>query len=364
MPIEVGVWKMGGTPKRVRFSSIETEKRFENVLAQDLSLLDPDLLLIGRQVPTAFGKFIDMLTIDREGNLTVIELKRSKTPREVVAQVLDYGSWVRGLEDDDIANIFEAFQQKYDLERKTSLDKAFCEKFGVDEMPDTLNEAHELMVVAAELDDSTERIINYLTDFGVSVNAVFFRFFKDGENEFLTRAWLIEPEQVEAKVVEKREKLSWNGEFYVCFGANAKNRDWEEARRYGFISAGGGRWYTKSLEKLHEGARIWVYIPGTGYVGVGRILEKSVPVSEFLIDDDHGKSVPITNSPLAIAKSSADDPEEMEHLVKVGWIKTVPVAEAVLEKGFFSNQNSAAKPRAKNWQHTVDRLHVRFGVTD
>ncbi len=148
------------------------------------------------------------------------------------------------------------------------------------------------------------------------------------------------------------------------FDAFQQNRNWEEARRYGFISAGGGRWYTKSLEMLHEGARIWVYIPGTGYVGVGRILEKSVPVSEFLIDDDHGKSVPITNLPLAIAKSNVDDPEKMEHLVKVEWIKTVPVAEAVLEKGFFANQHSAAKPRAKKWQHTVDRLRVGFGVTD
>ena len=54
----------------------------------------------------------------------------------------------------------------------------------------------------------------------------------------------------------------------------------------------------------------------------------------------------------------------MEHLVKVEWIKTAPVSEAVLEKGFFGNQNSAAKPRSKKWQHTVDRLRVRFGVTD
>ena len=159
-------------------------------------------------------------------------------------------------------------------------------------------------------------------------------------------------------MVEKREKLSWNGEFYVCFGANAEHRDWEEARKYGFISAGGGRWYTKSLEMLHEGARIWVYIPGTGYVGVGRVLEKSVPVSEFLVDDNHGKSVPITNLPLAIAKSGSDDPEKTEHLVRVEWIKTIPVSEAIHEKGFFGNQNSAAKPRSKKWQHTVARLRV------
>jgi hypothetical protein len=113
MPIEVGIWRMGERPQRIDFSAIETEKRLEDVLASDLGILDPNLLLIGRQVPTAYGKFIDLLAVDREGNVVVIELKKDRTPREVVAQVLDYGSWVRSLEEDDIAGIFEAYTQRY-----------------------------------------------------------------------------------------------------------------------------------------------------------------------------------------------------------------------------------------------------------
>ena len=366
MPIEVGLWKMGEMPQRVEFSAMETEKRLEDVLARDLSILDPDLLLIGRQVPTAYGKFVDLLAIDREGNLVVIELKRDKTPREVVAQVLDYGSWVRDLEDDDIATIFDAFKQKYyPHENTTSLDEAFCKYFSVEEMPEAINETHELVVVAAELDDSTERIINYLTEFGVAVNAVFFRFFKDGESEYLSRAWLIEPDQVEAKVVEKREKLPWNGEYYVSFGGNPV-RDWDEACKYGFISAGGGSWYTKSLGMLNEDARIWVNVPGEGYVGVGRVVQKAVPIDDFLADDGNGNKVPITDLSLMISQATtvSQQPEKAEHLVRVEWIKTVPVSEAIKEKGFFGNQNSAAKPRSKKWPHTVERLKARLGVND
>ena len=114
MPIEVGLWKLGDRPEPVSFERLESESRLEDLLAQEIGIADPSLLLIGRQVPTAHGKFIDLLAIDGDGNLVVLELKRNRTPREVVAQLLDYGSWVRTLEDDDIAAIFDRFLQKYD----------------------------------------------------------------------------------------------------------------------------------------------------------------------------------------------------------------------------------------------------------
>ena len=55
-------------------------------------MLDPDLLVIGRQVPTGFGGTVDLLCLDPTGALVVVELKKGKTPREVTAQALDYAS--------------------------------------------------------------------------------------------------------------------------------------------------------------------------------------------------------------------------------------------------------------------------------
>ena len=366
MPIEVGIWKLTGshTTERVLFSPMKNESRLEDVLDGDISILDPRLLIIGRQVLTAYGKFIDLLAMDADGKLVVVELKRDRTPRDVVAQLLDYGSWVRTLADEDIASIFDAYLLKYHPDQVgTSLDQAFCKRFGVKEMPESLNDGHELIVVASELDGSTERIVNYLADeYGAAINAVFFRFFKDGNAEYLSRVWLIDPSEAEVKVDEKGGDEPWNGEFYVSFG-DGDTRRWSDALQYGYIAAGGGSWYSNTLNQLGPNDRIWVNVPGQGYVGVGRVVEKATPITEFMLADASGKPRPIkdivNSTPLATVPS-----EELEYYVKVEWIKAVPLDQAIKEKGFFGNQNSAAKPKVKKWVHTIERLKKRFEILD
>jgi RecB family endonuclease NucS len=69
----------------------------EGWIAKQPELLGLEILVIGRQVASDFGGRIDLLGIDADGNLVIVELKRDRTPREIVAQVLDYASWVAGL---------------------------------------------------------------------------------------------------------------------------------------------------------------------------------------------------------------------------------------------------------------------------
>jgi len=54
-------------------------------------------MVIGRQEETGHGGRIDLLGIAPDGTLVPIEVNRSRTPREVLAQALDYAGWVEGL---------------------------------------------------------------------------------------------------------------------------------------------------------------------------------------------------------------------------------------------------------------------------
>jgi len=72
---------------------LDNEDRLEQWITDDVSLLGLNVLIIGRQVRTPSGGRIDLLAIDQQGDIVLLELKRDRTPREVVAQALDYVKW-------------------------------------------------------------------------------------------------------------------------------------------------------------------------------------------------------------------------------------------------------------------------------
>lgn len=217
MPTEFGIWRIEGDSLiAVTSTSLENEARLERILDGNIGILRLDVMLIGKQVITDWGKRIDLLAIDNEGDLHVIEIKKNRTPREVVAQVLDYGSWIRRLGGDEIRSIYSSYRQG------SNFDADFVERFD-QQVPDVLNQSHHLYVVASEFDASTERIVGYLSDqFGVTINGIFFRYFHLDGHEYLIRSWLIDPIESEARSARpqaSRRREAWNGiDHYVSFG--------------------------------------------------------------------------------------------------------------------------------------------------
>jgi hypothetical protein len=278
----------------------------------------------------------------------------------VVAQTLDYGSWVKDLSYEQVKAIYEQGAGQH--EPAVRFEQAFARRFGVGP-PETLNEAHNLIVVVSELDPSTERIISYLAEeFGVPINAVLFQHFQDGGHHYLTRTWLRDPRIAEAQT-PKGKRETWNGvDFYVSFG-DGEHRSWEDARRYHFVSGGQGSWYSKTLKMLTLHSRIFVHIPGQGYVGVGTVIDLAVPINEFMVDVD-GRHVPILSAPGLKAhrmEANKDDPERSEWLVRVQWIDARPREQAYWETGMFANQNTACRLRNK---FTLEKLRAHFRLED
>jgi RecB family endonuclease NucS len=96
MGTEIKTWQIVDGKLVLIDTSLEDEGRnepydLEPWLASNPEIIGPDIMVIGRQVTTKSGP-IDLLAIDRSGNIVIIELKRAELPREALAQAIDYAS--------------------------------------------------------------------------------------------------------------------------------------------------------------------------------------------------------------------------------------------------------------------------------
>jgi hypothetical protein len=158
---------------------------------------------------------------------------------------------------------------------------------------------------------------------------------------------------------------SWNGrDFYVAFGEDAR-RTWDDARDYGFSAAGGGEWYSRSLQQLKPGHRVFAYIPKGngvgGYVGVGEVTGQPRLAKDFVVDRNGQKLAYLDVARAPDAGKDADDPALAEWVVPVRWIEARDRESAVKNSDFFANQNSAVK---LTHGYTLERLEDAFGLRD
>lgn len=370
MTIEIGFWRVDESMRPVQPGGMDYERNLESILAGKFSIIDPELLIVGRQVYTSHGGYIDLLAMNAYGRLTVVELKRDSTPRESVAQLLDYGSWAKTIDLDSLDDIYQRSRDRIDNsdrgQRPETLREAFTQKFGDMPFPSEVDDGHDLLLVAAQIDPASERIIDYLRDeYGLNVNAVMFRAFHDDGRTYLSRAWLKDPAQADADAPSSSTRPPWNGEAYANFG-DSPSRRWTDARKYGFLAAGGGDWYSRTLRSLAEGERVWVQVPGHGFVGVGTVSGPPAKFDTFRLAREDGvirQACDLSLDGTYHREESQHDESLTEWLVPVSWLKTVPIEDAISEVGLFGNQNTVCRPRSEKWNQTVERLARHWGIS-
>ncbi len=139
---------------------------------------DGRLLIIGRQVTTNLGGFVDLLAVDKQGDLAVVELKRDRTPRDTLAQALEYASFVERLDyaqledifctytDDEAANLAQYHHDYFEL--------------ATDEVA-VFNKDQRIVIVGQRVTPEIRQTATFLRRKGVRVTCVEFTFFETEE---------------------------------------------------------------------------------------------------------------------------------------------------------------------------------------
>ena len=363
MPVEMAIWRMTNSePQPLAAQRLDFEVRLEDMLARTPSMIGIDLLIVGRQVTTGFGGIVDLLGLDADGRLHVLELKRDRTSRDVVGQVLDYGSWAETLSLDDIEQLFLEHHGE-----DASLEDAFADQFG-SPLPEVVNAEQQFTIVASELDPASERMVQFLADsYGVPLNAIFFRHFTDEGRDYLARTWLREPQSTDGASVRtpRSKRRPWNGRDYYSILGRVDNEAerYQIAHKHGYLNAGGGSWYWKPLRHLKPGAREFAYVGGAGYVGIARVTGTMMDARDATVETN-GQRRSLLDLPEVSEqfreRSLRDDLETRERVVPIEWLAEVPLDQAVSERGLFASQHVVCKLRD---EHTIATVESALGMS-
>ncbi len=240
--------RIGGSENRLELS----ESEIEEILFNNPDAIGSRFMFIGKQVNTDSKKRIDLLAVDDEARLVILELKKGISPRDVVAQVLDYASWLEKQSERRIEEIAADHFTKHHSPY-SSLIEGFQKSFG---RPPSRRVGDEIAVVliAQEFSQEVLDATDYLNDKGIPISCVEFEAFSssDGGKYFylhdVVGEWTDTGEVDRVATVygtkadDREIMLNLCAELEARFGEWASNLDCERLHEFKLYQARDGDW--------------------------------------------------------------------------------------------------------------------------
>lgn len=184
----------------------------EWILESPHSILGEDILIIGREVQVRdIGDGIDLLGIDRDGNIVVIELKKGSLTGKVDFQSLKYAAYTSYWDWSQLGDQFDKFvESKWgrELYEEEADFNEKLESFCNDEYE--LNENQRIMLVGEGIRERLDLVVRWLTDRDVEISVLEVEMLEDGDQLDLdTEQTIPVPEDTISGVKPDTSKNPW-----------------------------------------------------------------------------------------------------------------------------------------------------------
>lgn len=331
------------------FSELGMKERFdiEEWIEKTPNILGEDLLVIGKELILPSGRRLDLLCIDKEANLVIIELKRDDSGSEVEWQAIKYTSYCSNFTPDEIFQYYAKYLRSSELDAQKKIEEFISADI------ENLNVKQRIILASKEFNSEVISAVLWLREYSINIQCTRITPFVDENKELFLNAETIIPlpeakdyiEKKEVKRIKSEIQTEWTGYWFVNVG-ESDHRNWIDNVKYGYLSAGQGKWYSEALKRLNLGDKVYAYMKGYGYVGFGEIIKGATPIKDF-VDESQNKlllDLPLTSISPDLNK---DNIELCEWCVGINWIKTFKKEEAKTFTGVFANQNIVCKLRNK-----------------
>jgi hypothetical protein len=162
--------------------------------------------------------------VDKNGALGIVEFKRGKSPRDVIAQILEYASTLYKLSLDelkekvDLKSVFDMIKEDY-----PNIDMRLNDF--EESLRQNLNDGRfNLIIVSYSIDDTIIEVMDYLRSYGMLIKGLEFKYFEDDEKEYFVTRWIGEEEVEEIGSKELTPAQRRNIEFFGELLEDFKNR--------------------------------------------------------------------------------------------------------------------------------------------
>ncbi|RLA06096.1 MAG: hypothetical protein DRQ51_10380 [Gammaproteobacteria bacterium] len=242
--------------KFVKFKEREFKKENKEIDLEVLLENNPEyffennkILIIGRQVTTNLNTFIDLIGIDELGNSVVIELKRDKTPRETLAQLIEYASFIDNLDYEQLNEIFQNYSgEEVGLEQ-------YHKQYYQNEKSQNVswNKNSKLVIVAQDISKEIKQTSLYLRKKGIDVYCVEFKYFVNNSNiKMISSDFVVGDEEFIRQKVKSETQLpkTTKDKFVETLNDNGKfvfNRLFEFANKENLMLRWGSMGFSLNL---------------------------------------------------------------------------------------------------------------------
>jgi hypothetical protein len=196
--------------KKQSFKSEHEEQTLEAWLEKNSESIveDSALLIIGRQIATNLGSYIDLLALDREGNIAILELKRDRTPRDTIAQALEYASWAENLEYENLEQILRGYMGNESLSL-TDYHKAY---FKLEETEGvSFNKDQRIVIVGHDISPEIRQTALFLRNKGIRTTCLQFSYFQtDLKEQLMSVDIVVGKENLGKGIIRTETKPSTN----------------------------------------------------------------------------------------------------------------------------------------------------------
>lgn len=204
----------------VSFSSSGLKERqdLQEWIVSNSSCLGEELLIIQKE----FSEFdntnerLDLLALDKNGNLVIIENKTDSSGKDVVWQAVKYASYCSRLTEKKIINIFAAYLSKYcfdELAEDSASEVAkkriydFLSTDVDDDISINANETSQrIILVASEYRSEVTSAVLWLMNFGIDIKCMKCQLFKFNEELFFDMRQILPVVEAQEFMIDLAEK--------------------------------------------------------------------------------------------------------------------------------------------------------------